>query len=129
MDNFTDGIWKEWLEKQCELGSSKDDRQGVYGQPKTSYERLYKFVKHGKQLFLNKLTCMSNLATYIASLRNFINGWTTYSCIGNAYWGEIKTIEGLLLGWMMGAKLGNNIHIIMVVFIDFALFSVCNQNP
>jgi hypothetical protein len=118
----------EWLQKQHELGSSKDDCQDVYGQPKTSYERLHKIIKHGKQLFLKKFTYMSNLTTYIGSPRNFINGWATYACIGNAYWGEIKRIKGLFLGWMMGAKFGNNIHIIMV-FIYFALSRVCNQHP
>jgi hypothetical protein len=126
-DSFTNDIWKEWLQKQCELVSSRDDCQDVYGQPKTSYERLNKIIKQGKILFWKKLTCMSNLVTYISSPRNFIIGWTTYAC--NVYWGEIKTTRGLLLGWMMGAKLGNNIHTIMVMFIDFALFRVCNQHP
>jgi hypothetical protein len=43
-------------------------------QPKVFYKRLNKIFKHGKQLFFNNFTCMSNLVTYIGSPRNFNNG-------------------------------------------------------
>jgi hypothetical protein len=65
----------------------------------------------GKKSFLKKLTCMSNLATYIGSPRNFNNGLIAYACTWNACWGEIKATWGLLLDWIMGAKLSKNIHI------------------